>query len=325
MENESQVRILYLYQLLLRHSDVDHPLTTKQIQQMMEEKHHLKLDRNTVPTYVKILNQCGLEVMENRSRSKQYYISDRVFDLPELKLLIDAVESSRIIPESKTQTLVEKLVNLASEADAKKLERNLYTASSVKSGNEQIMYIVDAIYKAMHEKKQISFIYMDYDNRKRPVPLNDGNPYVVSPFRLIWNGDYYYLVGFCLTRDDIRTFRVDHIKSAPDILEEEAVPEPKKFDPSIYSREIFRMYSTDELVKVTLLCDNELMKHVIDQFGPEVKTAMVGKKQFRVRTKVCASPTFYRWVFGWGGKMKIEAPDKVVKEFYEMGKKVFEG
>ena len=318
MENESQVRILYLYQLLLKYSDAEHPLNTQQILQMMEEKHNLKLYRSTVPTYVKILNDCGLEVMTVRSRTKLYYVADRVFDLPELKLLIDAVESSRIIPDAKTNELVAKLVHLASDADANKLERSLYTSAGVKSANSQIMYIIDAIYTAMHEKKQISFVYMDYDQRKRPVARNNGEPYIVSPFRLIWNGDYYYLVGFCHSRGEIRTFRVDHIKSAPELTADEAAPEPKKFDPAVYSKQVFRMFSTDKPVKVTLLCENSLMKHVIDQFGEDVKTTAAGKEHFRVRPKVCASPTFYRWVFGWGTKMKIEGPEKVVQEYRGM-------
>ena len=192
MQNDHQLRLLYLYQILLRDTDADHPLSTQELLDRMENTYHIKLHRTTIPQYIKLLNASGFEVMEIRSREKKYYLDDRLFELPEIKLLMDAVQASRFISPNKSQQLLAKLTKLTSEPNAEKLKRNLYVTGRVKSDNEKSYYIVEAINNAINAGKQISFYYTDYNARKERVLKNDGKPYVVSPYALIWDGDFYY-------------------------------------------------------------------------------------------------------------------------------------
>lgn len=324
METDHQLRVLYLYQILLRHSDVDHPVSTKELIDMMETYHQIKLHRTTIPKYIELLNAGGLEVMEIRSREKKYYLNDRLFELPEVKLLIDAVQSSKFISVGKSQVLISKLMALTSEANAAKLKRNLYVTGRVKSDNEKSYYIVEAINDAINEGKRISFYYTDYNTQKERVLKNDGLPYVISPYALIWDGDFYYVLGMNHRRNQINTFRVDRISRQPEILDEAATPAQDNLNLANYSREVFRMYDMEEPVEVSLLCENSLMKHLIDHFGLDVETETVDDNHFRARVLVCTSPTFYRWVFGWCGRMKIESPAFVLDEYQRMARAALE-
>ena len=217
MEADHKLRILHLYQLLLRHSDADHPVSTKELIDMMENCYQIKLHRTTIPKYIDILNAAGLEVIEIRSREKRYYLNDRLFELPEVKLLIDAVQSSKFISANKSQELISKLMTLTSEANAAKLQHNLYVTGRVKSDNEKGYYIVEAINGAINEGKKISFFYTDYNAKKEKVLKNDGQPYILSPYALIWDGDFYYVIGLNHARNQVNAFRVDRISGPPDI------------------------------------------------------------------------------------------------------------
>lgn len=324
MENDHQLRLLYLYQILLRHTDVDHPLSTKALLGLMESEHQIKLHRTTIPKYIELLNAGGFEVMEIRSREKMYYLGDRLFELPEIKLLIDAVQASKFISAAKSRDLTRKLMRLTSEVDASKLKSNLVVTDRVKSDNEKSYYIVDAINEAINGGRRISFYYTEYNARKERVLKNNGEPYILSPYTLVWDGDYYYVLGLNHGRDQVNTFRVDRISSRPEILEEPAAPAPADLNLGEYSREVFQMYHTEEPVQVTLLCENDLMKHLIDQFGLDFPTEAVDDGHFQAEVLVYTSPTFYRWVFGWCGKMKIQGPASVVEEYHRLARAALE-
>ena len=324
MENDHQLRLLYLYQILLRHTDVDHPLSTKALLELMESEHQIKLHRTTIPKYIELLNAGGFEVMEIRSREKMYYLGDRLFELPEVKLLIDAVQASKFISAAKSRDLTSKLMRLTSEVDASKLKSNLVVTDRVKSDNEKSYYIVDAINEAINGGRRISFYYTEYNAQKERVLKNNGEPYILSPYTLVWDGDYYYVLGLNHGRDQVNTFRVDRISSRPEILEEPAAPAPADLNLGEYSREVFQMYHTEEPVQVTLLCENDLMKHLIDQFGLDFPTEAVDDGHFQAKVLVCTSPTFYRWVFGWCGKMKIQGPAFVVEEYHRLARAALE-
>lgn len=271
-----------------------------------------------MPSDIALLKAAGFEIIGERKRAWEYYLADRTFSVPELKLLIDAVQSSKFITEKKSQLLIEKLTSLTSTTNADKLKRTVHITGRVKSDNEKGYYIVDAINDAINSGMKISFLYFELDGKKKQVLKNDGKPYTVSPFDLIWDGDYYYLTGFCDERNSVRTFRVDRIKKQPEILSEPAVEKPDSYDVSKYTTEVFRMFATDEATDVTLLCDNSVMKSVVDKFGMGISTRSIGKMQFRIKVKVCTSPTFYRWVFGSCGKIKIEEPEAAREEYRGM-------
>ena len=162
------------------------------------------------------------------------------------------------------------------------------------------------------------------DGKKKQVLKNGGKPYSVSPFDLIWDGDYYYLIGFCDERDSVRTFRVDRIKNQPEILKESAVPKPEDYDVSKYTQEVFRMFETQDTTEVALLCENHVMKSIVDRFGSKIRPQTISDHQFRVKVKVCTGPTFYRWVFGFNGAIRIEGPQDVRQTYREMLVKALE-
>ena len=316
--DDQRLRLLYLYQILLRHSDPEHPLSTNQIRAIMEEVHGIYMHRTTVPIDVSLLQAAGVPIQARRSRVMLYHMEETRFELAELKILIDAVESSKFITEKKSRALVEKLTSLTSEPNAQKLKRNLETSGRVKSGNEKGYYIVDAINEAINTGRQISLFYTDFDAKKQVVLRNDGKPYTVSPYTLVWNGDFYYLVGWYHEMERINVFRVDRILMQPDILPDQAVPMPEGFDISRYTSEVFRMYDTEKIQTVTLCCENEVMKGIIDKFGIDIPVKAKNKTHFLTKVNVCTSPTFYAWVFQWCGAVKITAPKSVVAEYQVM-------
>lgn len=325
MENKTKLRLLYLYQHLLEHTDPEHPLSTSQLIEILDRQYGIEVNRNTLANDFKMLEQAGIHFEVIHSRQNKYYYDGRTFDTAELKILIDAISSSKFITEKKSRELIEKLLSLTTGYHAQKLRRHVHVEGKVKSENERGYYIVDIINEAIECGCKIRFQYADYSPKKWKVPRHNGEYYVVSPYSLVWDGDYYYVVGFSEMREKIQNFRLDRIYRIPELLAEEPqIPAPKDFNLAEYSREVFRMFGTDEAVEVELLCKNYIMNAVIDHFGSKIHVQEVDQEHFKICPAVCASPTFYRWVFGWGGDMKILGPESVLEEYKAMARKALE-
>lgn len=320
MENVTKLRILYLYQYLVQSTDPDHSASTADLMKMLQEKYGIKVSRNTITDDLTMLHDCNLQIEVIHSTQNKYYYDGQLFDIPELKLLIDAVSSSKFITEQKSEALINKLLTQVPIHSAIKLRRHVYASDRVKSDNERGYYIVDVINEAIDTRHKISFCYTDYDVNKSRYVTNSGKPYTVSPYTLMWDGDYYYLRGYCDERQAMRTFRLDRIEKQPDVLRDAALPKPENYSIAEYSKSVFRMFDTDEPVEVTLLCSASNMKVIIDNFGMDVDTTPIDKEYFQVRVKVCTSPTFYRWIFGFGHSMKILGPDKAIEKYKDMCK-----
>ena len=318
MESGTKLRILYLYQYLIQNTDPEHPLSTIELKKMLKDKYGISVSRNTISDDLAMLHNCDLQIEVIRSTQNKYYYDGQVFDVPEMKLLIDAVSSSKFITEKKSGQLINKLLTLVPIENARKLRRHIYASDRVKSDNERGYYIVDAINDAIDFGHKISFHYTEYGVNKERIYTNGGNPYTVSPYTLIWDGDYYYLRGFCDERNAMRNFRLDRIDRQPEILREAAISRPSDYSIADYSRSVFQMFDTDESTEVSLLCSNLLMKFVIDIFGNDVETKLVDDRHFMANVKVCPSPTFYRWVFGFCGEVRIAGPAAVIMEYKAM-------
>lgn len=318
MESGTKLRILYLYQHLIRNTDPDHPMSTAELTRTLADQYGIKVSRNTISDDLAMLLDCDLQIEVIRSTQNKYYYDGQVFEEPEMKLLIDAVLASKFITERKSEQLINKLLTLVPVMDALKLRRHVFVSGRVKSDNERGYYIVDAVNDAIDSGNKISFLYTEFDINKKRVYANGGNPYTVSPYMLIWDGDYYYLRGFCDERNAMRNFRLDRIEKQPEILHEAAVPKPEKFSIANYSRSVFQMFDTDQPEGVTLLCDKAVMKSVIDVFGQDVDTVPVDDDYFVAKVKVCTSPTFFGWVFSFAGQIKITGPEEIVKQYQEM-------
>ena len=324
MENGTKLRLLYLYQHLVKSSDQEHPISTSQLMEDLKQNYGIVVNRNTMANDLNMLNQAGLRIEVIHDRQNLYYYDGQVFDLAELKILIDAVSSSKFITEKKSKDLIGKILSLTNGNGAEKLRRHVYAEDRVKSDNEKGYYIVDAINEAIDSGLKISFQYTEYNNKKRKVLRHGGEVYIVSPYALIWDGDYYYVVGFSERRGIIQNFRLDRIAKSPMILNEPAKPAPDDFSLKKYFESVFRMFSANEQVPVELLCETFIMKAIIDQFGAKVQTEEIDDNHFKATVSVCPSPTFYQWVFGWNGAMKILGPENILEEYRAMCRKGLE-
>ena len=275
--------------------------------------------RGTISTSWRSQNEAAAN-----SIAQAYATQLLIWELPELKLLIDAVESSKFITKKKSETLIEKIHTMTSPGQVAKLKRNNYVVNRIKPDNEQIYYIIDAINDAINAGKQISFQYYDYTGLKKKVLKNKGEVYKLSPYKLLWCGDYYYVLGYSEKKSKVINFRVDRIASKPEILDKDIIPMPDDFDIENYTKEVFFMFS-GEKVLVDLRCDNSLMKTMVDRFGEDVTTLAYDMTSFRVQTEVSASPTFFGWVFGFNGKVQILAPESVKEQYKQMIAQADEG
>ena len=314
-DNIMKKRLLMLIKLLQDHTDEDHPVSTRDIMAYYKEN-GMSSDRKTLDADIKLLQEQGFDLIKIKSSPNKYYIASREFELPELKLLIDAVQSSRFITEKKSRELSKKLAGLASAEQAKELDRHTGVNGRAKSTNEQQLYTVDTITKAINEKKKIRYQYQEYDGKKRKILRNDGEVYVLSPYMLYWNEDFYYVVGYSDKRECITAFRVDRIVNI-EITDAKAVKKPKGFKVSNYSDSIFGMYSGPE-AEVELECRNDLMKYIIDRFGEKIKVRPTENGTFLTTVTVELSPVFYGWVFQFGGGIKIVGPKEAVEEYEKM-------
>ena len=316
--DDSRIRILFLHELLRRHTDEDHPLSGPEILERMQESLGARIHRTTLPRDIEVLRAAGIDVRQSRHKTLEYHLAEQSLSLPELRILIDAVQSSKFITESRSRELVEKLMALTNEICADRLRGSIHTIGRAKSDNEKGYAIVSTVSEAIVRERKISFYYCDYDNQKRRVRKNNGAPYTVSPYDLIWDGDFYYLTGFCDERDGVRVFRADRIDGSPTLMESAAVTPPPDYRAESYTREVFRMYATRQTAEVRLLCDSGMMKVLIDKFGADVPTAPLEDGGFHAVVRVCPGPTFYRWLFGWGSRMKLEGPEEIVDEYRAM-------
>lgn len=311
-------RLLNIYFMLRRDTDEDHPMSTPEI-----VEHFTKLgtatDRKTVREDIKTLIRCGANIVAVQGTPTQYFFDDRPFELPELKLLVDAVESSKFITAKKSDALVQKLTDLTSKNNAEELKRHLYRAGRIKPENESIYYVVDSIYAAINGGKKISFLYYEYDEHRQRVPRHNGEPFVISPYAMIYNEDKYYVLGYSDYWQKIITLRVDRM-GVPDILIDEGIQAPDDFDPVDYTVNIFSMFP-GEATTVQLLCENRLMNYVIDRFGDGARTAIVDKEHFVAEVKISVSQTFFAWVFQFSGDVQIISPDKVIEQYKDMLRK----
>lgn len=312
-------RILLLLRLFYEQTDEEHQTDTHKILDYLEEK-GIHADRKTIAGDIKLLIDNGFDIIRIESRPNKYYWGARTFELPELKMLVDAVSSSRFITAKKSKALTKKIISLAGTADRSELNRHIYATNRIKATNESILYVVDTVNDAIRRRKQLCFQYYDYSPKKERILRNNGELYMLSPYALFWNEDYYYMVGWSEKHNNISTFRVDRIV-APEIMDIKAVKRPDDFDLEDYSRKIFEMFDGDRTV-VKLKCKNDLMKYVIDRFGEDVETEIINDEYFKVTTEVSLSPTFYAWVFQFEGGIRILSPTCALNKLLAMTTKL---
>ena len=320
-EKNKKGRLLALQEYFYQYTDEAHPASTAELIASMEKMGY-KANRKTIKDDIDILIAFDIDIVTNVSRGNSFFMGNRQFEVPELKLLVDAVSSSRFISAGKSENLIDKISSLGSIYQKEQIKPRIYAADRIKTDNPQLYYVIDKLIEAVQTNRQVRFQYTEYDADKSKVLRNDGEIYVNSPYGCLWNDDFYYLIGYSEKHQKVIAFRVDRIIDL-EILDEPSLPKPENFVMSDYARKIIEMFDGEEQ-DVELVCDNGLMKSVIDKFGENIHTERINDDQFKVVVTVAASKTFYAWCFRFAGQMKIAGPRKVKKQYLEMAKKILE-
>ena len=321
--NDQKRRILTLAKILYERTDEEHYLSTPQILEILENEYGIPTYRTTIPTDIAILQEFGMDIQIIRSAQIRYNLLSREFDYAELKLLIDAVASSKFISKSKSEKLTAKIATLAGHNKAEELKRNISVERRIKTDNEKVLFIIDAVNDAINQGKKIRFQYFEYNVKKERKPRLDGYYYRISPYRLVWNGDYYYVVGCKDKYTAISSYRIDRMVSTPEIMDEDIAPLPKDFDMDHYLNTMYHMFST-ERKHVELICSNDVMDAIIDRFGEDVETYAFDMEHFKVDVEVAVNNIFFTWIVGFGGKVYIKGPDEVKERYASLITKAYE-
>ncbi len=320
---KQKLKLLYIADYLREYTDENHTITTQEIIDRLARE-DISAERKSIYNDIAQLEDFGMDIVKLPSRLKGgYYLASREFELPELKLLVEAVSASKFVTREQSEELIRKLKKLTSKYEADKLQRQVHVVGRIKADNKKIFYSVDALHRAIQENKQISFQYMEWNSNKELVPRKD-EKYVISPYALLWKEENYYLIGYDKKADCMKHYRVDKIKHA-EVLDE--TREGKEFfteeNLPWYSRNMFGMYHGREET-VTLEIPNSLVGVIIDRFGKEVNIRKNGENSILVRTDVVVSNQFFGWLAGIGKEVKLRKPENVLEEYRTYLKNILE-
>ena len=318
MQSRGNIRAIETLRYLYQQTDESHPATVTDITAYLKEQ-GIQAVRQTVYADLNALIAAGFDIVVVKSTQNQYFIGSRLFEYPELKMLTDAVASSKVISADKTNELIQKLCRLTSESEAEKLQRLAAISSRIKPHNEKVYYIIDGIQNAILESHQIQFQYYEYTQKKERILKHDGYFYKLDPYALEWKNDHYYLIGYSHKHHGLAHFRVDRLAGG-DILESTYIPQPD-FDVADYTNKMIDMFASDRTVCVELLCENRFMKTIVDDYGETAATCPYDSNHFVVKVEVNPSGTFYGWVFKFMGGIKIIAPQECVEEMVRVAHK----
>lgn len=319
-----KLKLLYIIRMLEEYSDENHPLSTAEIITRLEAV-GIHSERKSIYDDIDRLCDFGYDIIRVHSRlGGGYYLASREFELPELKLLVDAVQSSRFVTTKKSRELIKKLEAKAGKHDAGKLQRQVYVSGRIKTENESIYYNVDNIHRAIQDNKQIRFVYLDWNLKKEMVPRTNNATKSVSPWALIWRDENYYLIAYDEQDAILKHYRVDKMGKV------EVVPEARqgmeqfsKLDLAAYADKTFGMFGGSSET-VTLQFSNRLIGVVLDRFGKDVDVRAMGNDLFNVRAKVVISGQFFGWLAGIGKDAKIVSPETVKDKYREWLKDILE-
>ena len=270
-------------------------------------------DRKTIGKIIDMLIKFGIDIVKIRKTQNRYFIGARHFEAPEVKMLIDAVQSAKFITPKKSKDLIEKLSAFVAPNQTSVLKRHLYVDARNKAQNEAIYIVADSVQTAITENKKIAFQYFDYNLSGEQIPRHDGEYYIVSPYDLIWSNDTYYLAGLHEKKGIVAKFRVDRIKNLK-TLRETAIEKANDYYVAEFFSHEFSMFDGEDC-KVTLLCENALMNSMVDRFGTDISPEIIDEGHFKITVDVDLSGLFYGWVFASEGRMKIISPKKAVEGF----------
>jgi predicted DNA-binding transcriptional regulator YafY len=308
--SNQKLKPLYLARILLEHTDADNLMTADELVTALGA-YGIPARRRSLYDDIEALRQFGYDITLRPGKGGGYFIAARDFELPELKLLVDAVQSSRLITDKKSGELIEKLSKLASAAQAKQLNRQVYISGRAKSMNEHVFYNIDAIHAAINDGKKIGFKYFEYDIKKKRVFRKNGGSYIRTPVALCWNDDNYYLVTYNPKYDDpFANYRVDRMTEVAALEEAADKWDKKAFKITDYVKRSFGMYS-GVVEQARLAFDASLVSAVLDHFGSQTRLHDLGDGRFEISAPVSSSSVFFGWMFQFGEKAEILEPESM--------------
>lgn len=309
-----KMKLLYLHKIMAEQSDQEHPITMQEIVDALA-RFGISAERKSLYGDFEALREFGMDIVSIRGKTTAYYGVGRNFELPELKLLVDAVQSSKFITHKKSAELIAKIEGLCSVHQAKELQRQVYVSNRIKTVNESIYYNVDTIYSAIGADKKIGFKYFEYTVDKRQQFRKNGSRYIVSPLALSWDDENYYLLAFDSQAEMIKHYRVDKMTAiAVEDDKRDGLERFHKLDMAQYSNRVFSMFGGREET-VRLRFSNRLVGVVLDRFGKDIILSKNGDESFTVALTVEVSPQFFGWMAGLGKEASILSPDNIRKEY----------
>lgn len=307
-------KLSYLSRIMLDKTDDVHSLTMPQIMTELE-KYDVTAERKSVYQDFQDMEKLGIEIIKEQiGRETYYHVGARKFELAEVKLLIDAIQSSKFITQTKSRELITKIKKFVSEYQARQLQRQVFINDRVKNMNESVYYNVDDIYTAINVNRKIKFKYYKWSIEKKLVARHNGDWFVVSPWALTWDDENYYLVAYDDLDSKIKHYRVDkmmRLSVEGDMREGKEIF--KNFDMAAYSKATFGMYSGKK-TRVHIQFPNNMCGVFIDRFGKEVSFRKVDEDNSSVAVDVAISPQFFGWIFSLGREVKVVGPDEVVDQ-----------
>ena len=314
-DNCQKIKLLKLMEMLRQETDEQHPMTKTEVCRRLSGM-GISCDRRTLSRDMKLLQEQGYEIMHVMvGHERAYYIADRSFSVPELKILIDAVQAANFIPEGKSENLISKLATLAGSNEAEVLTGNLVRFNTRKHTNDRIYYTVQALEAALRQQKKASFCYYDLNENREKIYRKDHARYLVDPIALVYTDDNYYLMSYSEKHKGISNYRLDRMDAVA-VEEESVCAKALSLTAEVgrYTEQVFRMF-TGEPKTVTMEFDPSLIGVVFDKFGETTVITRTKENQCRARVDLQLSPVFYSWVFQFAGRMRIIAP-KTVKEAF---------
>lgn len=312
-ENQKQ-KLLYIAKYLMENTDEFHSVTTPQLIQYLNSQ-GIKAERKSIYNDIDTLNDFGMDIIRSDEHYGGYMLASRPFELAEVKLLVDLVQSSKFITEKKSRELIQKLETLTSKYDAKAMQRQVEIVGRSKTPNENIYYNVDFIHSAISKNVKIRFHYFNWNEEKKMQLRHDGAWYEVNPWKLTWDDENYYLIAYDEASEKMKFYRVDKILDI--LLTEEPRVGREAFenmDMAEFSKKTFGMFAGEEKT-VRLRCENSMAGVIIDTFGTEVSMRRDGKQHFIARMDVVVSPQFFGWISGLGTRVELLSPDEVRSEY----------
>lgn len=307
-------KILLIMKELLEKTDETHPLSITELILMLSEN-GISAERKSIYHDIEVLREFGIDIENRREKPAGYYVASRDFELPELKLLVDAVQCARFITKKKSKELIRKLEGLTSKSEALQLQRQVFVLNRNKTMNENIYYNVDKIHIAISQNARIRFQYYEWTVAKEMKLRREGMFYEISPRALTWDNENYYMIGYDTAGQVIKHYRVDKMVKL-DVMRcsREGRELFARFDLVSYSQKVFGMFGGEE-EEIRIICKNEIVGVMIDRFGKDVYIRSVNEDSFVITVKVHVSQQFFGWLFALGNKVRIESPSRIVKQF----------